>query len=50
MAHYDCKNCGTYGGIAWGICEYCTPEDFLQIESDLASEYRKAVVAFDELH
>lgn len=34
MAHYDCNNCGTYGGIDWGICKECTPEEYLKLQKE----------------
>lgn len=32
MAHYDCSNCGSIMGIAFGICNNCTPEDYIELE------------------
>ena len=35
MAHYDCKNCGYSGGIAFGICSSCTPPEYFKLEREL---------------
>jgi len=26
MSHYDCTDCGTSMGIAYGVCDKCTPQ------------------------
>lgn len=28
--HYQCKDCGYYSGIQYGICEECTPKSILE--------------------
>ena len=50
MAHYDCKNCGYSGGVAFGYCEECTTEDYRNTQkeieklgSELVSEYNDRV-------
>ena len=35
MAHYDCSNCGVYGGIGWGICKHCTPKEYLDLYQEV---------------
>jgi len=37
MSHYDCKNCGHSFGISWGMCEACTPPEYV----DLGREIKK---------
>lgn len=33
MAHYDCKDCGAMYGIEWGLCESCTPQEYLDLRT-----------------
>ena len=41
MAHYDCTNCGHRMGIAFGYCERCTPEEYLEIKGKIQTIQRK---------
>ena len=34
MSHYDCSNCGEYGGIAFGYCRSCTPLEYTNLENE----------------
>jgi hypothetical protein len=46
MAHYDCKNCGVYGGIDFGHCESCTPPEYFRLEKrkrEVESEIKNRV-------
>ena len=33
-AHYDCRNCGHYLGIAFGQCEACTPPEYFTLKAE----------------
>lgn len=35
MAHYDCSNCGSYMGVAFGYCDDCTPKEYKDITHEL---------------
>lgn len=35
MSHYDCKNCGVFGGIDWGYCKACTPQEYFDLKEAL---------------
>jgi hypothetical protein len=48
MAHYDCSNCGDYGGISYGICTNCTPKPLLEASKNLDRAGHNAEAAWIE--
>ena len=48
MAHYDCSNCGGAMGIAWGICDKCTPKEYLELKEKQSKLIDKAYFAFQD--
>jgi predicted ATP-dependent serine protease len=49
MAHYDCDHCGASMGIAFGICENCTPKDYLIKKRELERAEKDAATEFDDV-
>lgn len=35
MAHYDCTNCGSTEGIAFGLCSSCTPAEYFEVQKQI---------------
>ena len=35
MAHYDCSDCGSSMGIAFGYCNSCTPKEYKDAQHEL---------------
>lgn len=48
MSHYDCTNCGAYGGIAIGICKECTPPEYFRLEERLKVIRKEIKTKVDE--
>ena len=48
MAHYDCDNCGARMGISFGLCNSCTPTEFLLLQAQTRDIYCSAERAWDE--
>ena len=48
MAHYDCKNCGHTLGVAFGICERCTPKEYFELQNNIAQLKEKAREKWDK--
>ena len=40
MAHYDCRDCGEYMGIAYGRCDNCTPPEVKAAERKWEHTYQ----------
>ncbi|QGH74854.1 hypothetical protein MAL1_00108 [Bacteriophage DSS3_MAL1] len=50
MAHYDCSNCGEYGGIAFGMCSSCTPKEFHELNAQRRDLMAEAADQWDAAH
>ena len=48
MSHYDCTNCGATEGIAYGICESCTPKKVLDVKKNERRLHEKATKLFED--
>ena len=48
MAHYDCRNCGTTGGIDYGFCKKCTPDVVLKAKAEAEKAKKQAEKDFDK--
>lgn len=48
MSHYDCDNCGAYGGIDWGYCEECTPKEYLDAKKRIQDETKRLYDVWDD--
>lgn len=48
MAHYDCSNCGDYGGIAFGMCKSCTPKEWDELNRRRGEAIKEAQDLWDQ--
>ena len=48
MSHYDCTNCGATEGIAYGICEFCTPKEILDSKKKDKILHERAAKLFED--
>ncbi len=39
MSHYQCKNCGASMGGDYGICQSCTPKEYIDFQSKIHELY-----------
>lgn len=50
MAHYDCSNCGEYGGIDFGMCSSCTPKEYHDLINERSDLFSEAADQWDAEH
>lgn len=48
MSHYDCRDCGATEGIAYGICESCTPAEVFEAKHRYRNACAIARQEFDD--
>ena len=49
MSHYDCSNCGSYEGVAYGCCPTCTPQEVFLAEKEYDNAIKLANREFDRM-
>lgn len=49
MAHYDCDDCGSSLGIAYGHCDNCTPKIVKELNNEYIYQRRIAETEFDSI-
>lgn len=48
MAHYDCDDCGAYGGVAYGSCKSCTPKEVFAAQKKLDAAMARALAIWND--